>query len=60
MKLAARNSIHKEDGAEYFFDEETLRAINDVRVLESQIIYFSAGECSIKEILVKRDPSFSV
>ena len=28
-------------------------------VLESQIIYFSAGEGRIKEILIKKDPSFS-
>lgn len=60
MKLAVRNLTEKTDGLECMFDEETMSAINDVQLLESQIIYFSAGECTIKEILVKKDPSFSV
>jgi hypothetical protein len=60
MKLANRTISHHNENVECMFDEETLRAINDVRLLESQIVYFSAGGSAIKEVLVKRDPSYSV
>jgi hypothetical protein len=46
--------------SDFLFDDETITAINDIKLLESNIIYFSAGESRIKEILVKRDPSYSV
>ena len=59
MKLALRRISAKDDFAEFLFDDETLETMSDVRILESHIVYFSAGESKLKEILVKRDPSFS-
>ena len=40
-------------------ENEFLKLINDYQILESHIVYFSAGESKIKEILVKKDPSYS-
>ncbi|TFH43865.1 MAG: hypothetical protein E4G96_00060 [Chrysiogenales bacterium] len=40
-------------------DEDYLRLINEYSLMESPIVYFSAGESKIKEILIKKDPSFS-
>ena len=42
------------------FKDEFIKLINEFKILESHIIYFSAGDSKIKEILVKKDPSFSV
>jgi hypothetical protein len=59
MKLAVTRADH-DHFAEHFLDDETLATMNDIKTLESHIIYFSAGESKIKEVLVKRDPSYSV
>ncbi len=40
-------------------DNKILAMIDNLDILESDIIYFSAGECKIKEVLVKRDPFYS-
>jgi len=42
------------------FDDEYLNLMSEYKILESNIIYFSAGESKIKEILVKKEPTFSV
>ncbi|MCL1865712.1 MAG: hypothetical protein FWF73_07880 [Spirochaetes bacterium] len=41
-------------------DEEFFAVMNEYSLMESHIIYFSAGESKIKEILIKKDPTFSV
>ena len=41
-------------------DHEFLKLMNNYQILESHIIYFSAGDSKIKEILVKKEPSFSI
>jgi hypothetical protein len=41
-------------------DEDYIRLIDEYSLMESPIVYFSAGESKIKEILIKKDPSFSV
>lgn len=41
-------------------DEEFLRIMSEYTLMESHVIYFSAGESKIKEILIKKDPTFSV
>ena len=41
-------------------DEELFVIMNEYSLMESHIIYFSAGESKIKEILIKKDPTFSV
>ena len=40
-------------------DEEFNRVISEYKILESHVVYFSAGDSKIKEILIKKDPSFS-
>ena len=40
-------------------DEELFVMMHEFALMESHIIYFSAGESKIKEILIKKDPTFS-
>ena len=58
--LTVKTPLSSEPFSEFLFDDEAISAINDIKLLESNIIYFSAGENRIKETLVMRDPSFSV
>ena len=39
-------------------DEDFDRVMTEYEILESHIIYFSAGDSKIKEILIKKDPTF--
>ncbi|HDP79625.1 MAG TPA: hypothetical protein ENN21_02140 [Spirochaetes bacterium] len=41
-------------------DQDFLKLMSEFKIMESHIIYFSAGESKIKEILVKKEPSYSV
>ena len=41
-------------------DEEFFAVMNEYSLMESHIIYFSAGESKIKEILIKKDPTYSI
>ena len=41
-------------------DEDFLILLNEYAIMESPVIYFSAGDAKIKEILIKKDPTFSV
>jgi len=41
-------------------DEDIYVIMNEYSLMESHIIYFSAGESKIKEIMIKKDPSYSV
>jgi hypothetical protein len=60
MKAVLQNVKYNDTISDLFFDDETLATMNDVKILESHIVYFSAGESKIKEVLVKRDPSYSI
>ena len=40
-------------------DEDFFAVMNEYSLMESHIIYFSAGESKIKEILIKKDPTYS-
>jgi hypothetical protein len=40
-------------------EEDFIRLIDEYSLMESPIIYFSAGDSKIKELLIKRDPTFS-
>jgi hypothetical protein len=42
------------------FDEELSVIMTEFSVMESHIIYFSAGDAKIKEILIKKDPTWSI
>jgi hypothetical protein len=41
-------------------DEEFFAVMNEYSLMESHIIYFSAGESKVKEILIKKDPTYSI
>ncbi len=41
-------------------DDELFVIMNEYSLMESHIVYFSAGDSKIKEILIKKDPSYSV
>lgn len=41
-------------------DEELFVIMNEYSLMESHVIYFSAGDAKIKEIMIKKDPSYSV
>jgi hypothetical protein len=41
-------------------DEDFYVIMNEYSLMESHIIYFSAGESKIKEIMIKKEPSYSV
>ncbi len=40
-------------------DEELFIIMSEYSIMESHIIYFSAGDSHIKEIMIKKDPSYS-
>jgi hypothetical protein len=41
-------------------DEEFYVIMNEYSLMESHIIYFSAGESKIKEIMIKKEPTYSI
>ncbi|MBN1531698.1 MAG: hypothetical protein JXA20_03465 [Spirochaetes bacterium] len=51
--------FHEFDLMDLKRDEEFNRVITEYKILESHVIYFSAGDSKIKEILIKKDPTFS-
>jgi hypothetical protein len=55
-----KNQLNENDVIETNFKEEFLTLMSEFRILESHIVYFSAGDSKIKEILVKKEPSYSV
>ena len=42
------------------FDEDLSVIMTEFSLMESHIIYFPAGDAKIKEILIKKDPTWSV
>ncbi len=55
-----RNQLSEIDLVENNFKDEFLTLMSEFQILESHIVYFSAGDSKIKEILVKKEPSYSV
>ena len=41
------------------FETDFIKLMSNYQILESHVVYFSAGDSRIKEILVKKDPSYS-
>lgn len=40
-------------------DCEFITLMNEYSIMESHVIYFSAGDAKIKEILINKDPIYS-
>jgi hypothetical protein len=41
-------------------DEDFFILLNEFKIMESNVIYFSAGDAKIKDILICKDPSYSI
>ena len=48
------------DLIDHIRDDDFLLLMNEYDVMESHVIYFSAGDAKIKEIMICKDPTFSV
>ncbi len=55
-----KSRVNEIDLMDCNFDDEFLKLMSEYKILESHVIYFSAGDSKIKEILVKKEPSYSV
>ncbi|HNR89715.1 MAG TPA: hypothetical protein PKM65_15360 [Spirochaetota bacterium] len=55
----AKNKVREIDLIDLNLDEEFFKLMHEYKLLESHVIYFSAGESKIKEILVKQEPTYS-
>ena len=44
---------------EYIKEDAYFKVMDEYNIMESHIVYFSAGDAKIKEILIKKDPSYS-
>ena len=62
MKIKPINSsrINELDFMEPYPEEAFMTLMTEYKIMESHVVYFSAGESKIKEILIKKDPTFSV
>jgi hypothetical protein len=58
--FSEKKEINEASFTDCVSDDEFQCLMGDFKVLESHIVYFSAGDSKIKEILVKKDPSYSV
>ena len=58
--IIEKNQLNDIDMLESNLEAEFIKLMNEYQILESHIVYFSAGDSKIKEILVKKEPSFSV
>ena len=41
-------------------EEDVILLMDEFALMESHVIYFSAGDSKIKEILIKKEPTYSV
>lgn len=58
--IEEKKMLNELEMIEQNIEYEFIKLMNNYQVLESHIVYFSAGDSKIKEILVKKEPSFSV
>lgn len=40
-------------------DEEFIQLLSEYKILESHVIYFSAGDAKIKELMICKEPLYS-
>jgi hypothetical protein len=41
-------------------EEDVIMLMDEFALMESHVIYFSAGDSKIKEIMIKKEPTYSV
>lgn len=54
-----QNRLKEVDLDDLYLDDEYVALLSEFNILESHIVYFSAGDAKIKEILIKKEPSIS-
>jgi hypothetical protein len=54
-----KNKLREIDLMDLNIDDIYFKLLSEYKILESHVIYFSAGESKIKEILVRKEPTFS-
>jgi len=54
-----QNRLKEVDFEDLYLDDEFVALLSEFNILESHIVYFSAGDAKIKEILIKKEPSIS-
>jgi hypothetical protein len=54
-----KNKLREIDLMDLNIDDEYFKLLSEYKILESHVIYFSAGESKIKEILVRKEPTYS-
>lgn len=54
-----QNRLKEVDLGDLYLDDEFVALLSEFNILESHIVYFSAGDAKIKEILIKKEPSIS-
>ena len=55
-----KKNIQEFDMLEFIETKHLFLLMNEYKTMESPIIYFSAGNAKIKEVLIKKDPTVSV
>ena len=55
-----KKNIREFDMFEFTQTKHLFLLMNEYKTMESPVIYFSAGEAQIKEVLIKKDPTVSV
>jgi hypothetical protein len=58
--IIEQSSIKESDLIDYIGSDTYMRLMGEYKIMESHIIYFSAGDAKIKEIMIKREPHYSI
>jgi len=55
-----KKKIQEFDMLEFAQAKHLFLLMNEYKTIESPVMYFSAGEAKIKEVLIKKEPTMSV
>ena len=58
--IIEKNKLDENDRMDRLSDEAIIMLLSEYSIMESPIIYFSTGNAEIKEVLIKKTPTFSV
>ncbi len=53
-------NIKEIDLFDHYKDEDFIMLMNEYSIMESNVVYFSAGDAKIKEIMICKEPTYSV
>lgn len=58
--IVSHRPPHFRSNRDFLGDHESDSAIQGDPFMESHVIYFAAGDTRIKDLMIKKDPTFSV